>query len=177
MKVAVIVKMGAGDAADDADDRKVMADDDDGVRRIVARGDLIQPEPSAFGDIGQALAAGHLQLGWLIAPAGEKIAVVLLDLVEGQPFQMAMVEFANACLDHHRKFVMFADDFSGPPRPLQVAGIDTMNLFLAQSRGERFGLTQPDVAQIAIARTLAAVFEIPIGCAMAHKNDLHVGIP
>jgi hypothetical protein len=52
-----------------------------------------------------------------------------------------------------------------------------MNRFVAQPRGEILGLAQPDIAQIAIARALAAMFEVPIGCAMAHENDLHVGIP
>ena len=90
---------------------------------------------------------------------------------------MAMIEFANPRLDDHRQFVMFADDFSGAPCSLQVDGIDSMNCFLAQPRGESLGLAQPDIAQIAIARPLATVFEIPIGCAMAHENDLHVGLP
>jgi hypothetical protein len=88
-----------------------------------------------------------------------------------------MIEFTNAFLDYHGQVVMRTDDFSCASRPLQVAGIDTVNGFLAQLRGDLFGLAQANVAQVAVARTLAAMLQIPIGSAVAHKDDLHVGIP
>jgi len=40
-----------------------------------------------------------------------------------------------------------------------------------------FGLTPSDITQIAIARSLAAMLQVPIGGAMAHENYLHVSIP
>ena len=50
-----------------------------------------------------------------------------------------------------------------------------MNGFLAQQRGDLFGLAQPDIAQVAVARTLAAVLQIPIGSAVAHKTICTLG--
>ena len=143
----------------------------------MARDDLMEPQPSALGNIGQALAAGHLQLRRLATPAQQKLAVTLFDLVERQTFQVAMIEFSNAFLDYHGQAVMRTDDFSCASRPFQVAGIDTVNGFLAQLRGDLFSLAQPNVAQVAVARTLAAMLQIPIGSAVAHKDDLHVGKP
>ncbi len=97
----------------------------------MARDDLMESQPGALGDIGQALAAGHLQLRRLAAPAHQKLAVVLFDLVERQSFQVAMIEFTNALIDYHGQAVMRTDDFGGASRPFQVAGIDTVNGFLA----------------------------------------------
>ena len=141
----------------------------------MAHDDPMEPKPSAIGDIGQALAAGHLQCRRLAAPARQKLAVVLFDLVECQSFQVAMIEFTNAFLDYNGQVVMRIDDFSCAARPFQVAGIDTVKGFRAQERGDIFGLTQSNIAQVAIARTLAAVLQIPIGSAVAHEDDLHVG--
>ena len=69
---------------------------------------------------------------------------------------------------------MLADHFSGAPRPLQIAGIDRVNCFLAQPHGDLFGLLQSDIAEITIARSLTAMFQVPIGGAMAHEYYLHV---
>ena len=60
VKVAIVVEMGAGDSADDADDGKIMAHDDDMIGGRMARGDLGQARPRAIGDVDQAFAAGNL---------------------------------------------------------------------------------------------------------------------
>jgi len=79
VKRPIFVEVGAGDAANDTQDWKVVADDDDPLRLDVAPHDLIEPIPCALGDVGKSFAAGYANLGGFAAPAHEKIAISRFD--------------------------------------------------------------------------------------------------
>ena len=102
VKGPIFVEVGAGDAANDTQDRKVVADDDDPLRLGVALHDLIESIPCALGDVGKSLAPGYANLGGFAAPAHEKISIGRFDFVESQPFQLAVIELAHGIVDQYR---------------------------------------------------------------------------
>ena len=69
VEISVIVQVRAGDAADDADDRKIMADYHDVVGVRMAFDDAFEPLPGALGDVGQAFTARNLEFSRFVAPA------------------------------------------------------------------------------------------------------------
>src|SRR6266850_5772688 len=75
VKRPIFVEVGAGNAANDTQDWKVVADDDDPLRLGVALHDLIESIPCALGDIGKSFTARDANLGRFTAPAHEKVAI------------------------------------------------------------------------------------------------------
>ncbi len=57
-----------------------------------------------------------------------------------------MIEFADVVLDQHRQVVGLADRAGGLVCALQIAGIDRVDLFVAQRRRNLFGLADTDLA-------------------------------
>src|SRR5258708_24986965 len=89
VKRPIFVEVGAGDAANDTQDWKVVADDDDPLRLDVAPHDLIEPIPCALGDVGKSFAAGYANLGGVAAAAHQKISIRRFGFVETETFQVA----------------------------------------------------------------------------------------
>ena len=100
-KIAIVIQVRAGNPADDADDGKVVTDDDDVIVCGMTLGDLIQPHPGALGDVDQPLASGNLELGRFGAPAAQEFAEVCPDLAECQSFEPAVIELTKAFFDSY----------------------------------------------------------------------------
>ena len=86
MESAIVVQVGACDSADDTQDWKVVANDDDGVFGCMTLYDSIQSVPGPARDIHQPLAAWNLDLGRLGSPFLNKSRVVLLNFCECEAF-------------------------------------------------------------------------------------------
>lgn len=86
MESAIVVQVGACDSADDAQDRKVMANHDYGFFGCMTLYDSIQSVPGPARDIHEPLAAWNLDLCRLGSPFLNKLRVVLLDFSECQTF-------------------------------------------------------------------------------------------
>ena len=69
VKAPIIIQMRAGDPANDPENRKIMAYDQNPFRVGMALHDLIQSVPCALGDIRQSFAARDADLGGFAAPA------------------------------------------------------------------------------------------------------------
>ena len=118
---AVAVQVGPRDPADVAQDREVVANDDDGFFGGVTLHDSIQPAPGPAGDIYEPLAARNLNLRRFGSPLLDELRVIFLDLCECQSFQCAMIKFANVGFDKHGELMMPAEELSGLPCALQIA--------------------------------------------------------
>jgi hypothetical protein len=86
MESAIIVQVRACDSADDAQDRKVVANYDYGFFGCMTLYDSIQSVPGPARDIREPLAAWNLDLCRLGSPFVNKLRVVLLDFNECQTF-------------------------------------------------------------------------------------------
>src|SRR5438445_12479216 len=87
MESAIPIKMSAGDAADDSQDRKVVTHHDDSFSGLVRPRDTMQTLPSSLRDIDQPCAAGHLHARRLDPPPADEAGVALFDLGDSQPCQ------------------------------------------------------------------------------------------
>ena len=116
MESAILIKMSAGDAADDSQDRKVVTHHDDGFSGLVTPRDTMQTLPSSLRDIDEPFAAGNLNLRRLGPPPADEAGVVLFDLRESQAFERAVIELAYACFNGHRQIVFLADEPRGVAR-------------------------------------------------------------
>src|SRR5918999_971202 len=132
--------MGAGNAADDSQNRKIVADNHDTFRFLVAPRDLSQTIPRPVSDIGEPLAAGDTYFRGYTAPAHEKLGVGGFDFVEGQSFELSMIELAHIVRNDYRQIKRVADELGGFARAPETAGIDRVNFFVAQQRSDLFGL-------------------------------------
>lgn len=66
-----------------------------------------------------------------------------------------------------------ADQLGGLARAAEMAGINRMQIFIAEQRGNLLSLPYTGAAKLAIRRSLAAPLQIPIGRAVANENYLH----
>ena len=62
----------------------------------MARHNPVQAAPGSLRDVGQPLSGGNLNLRWLASPSLQKFTIVLLDLIEGQSFQLAVIELLKS---------------------------------------------------------------------------------
>lgn len=173
MESAVAVQVGPRNPADDAQDREVVANDDDSFFGGVTLHDSIQPVPGPAGDIDEPLAAWNLNLRRLASPLLDELRVVLLDLCECQSFQCAMIKFANVGLDKHGELMMPTEELSGLSCALQIACIDPMDRFVPQRRRNLFRLADSDLIQIQVRRTLATTLQVPIRGAVTNQENFH----
>lgn len=84
-----------------------------------------------------------------------------------------MIEFANVVLNQYWEIVGAANHLSGVTRALKAARINCMNGLTAQMAGDLLRLTNANLAQSAIAGTLAPSLKVPIRSSVAKQNDLH----
>src|ERR1043166_515147 len=139
----------------------------------MARRNPVQAVPGPLRDVGQPLSAGNLNLRGLASPSLQKLAITLLDLIEGQSFQLAMIELADIFFDENGKIVRIADQTRRVMGTLQIAGINSMNRLTRQSGRNFLGLADSDLVELAVTRSLAASLQVPVSCAVPHQENIH----
>ena len=120
MKIAVLVQVSSTDPANDAEDRKVVAHDQNALRVRWRRMISIKLFHARAATSAKPLPAGHINIRRFAAPAGEKFAVPGFYFVESQSFESPWSSSRRLFFDYHRQVVRPADDFGGLARAAEV---------------------------------------------------------
>jgi len=100
-----------------------------------------------FIQFSEALATGINQTGVPFHPHSSDLGVKLVNLVKGKPFKPAKINLPELWARYHFKIMPEGDDLRRHQRPLQVAGVNEINLLQVQSLTQTFCLSEPHIAQ------------------------------
>ncbi len=118
----------------------------------------------------ESLAVGRGVFEDVGFPRRERFGVFGFDLVVGQAFPIAKVDFTQAWVGMN---LCRANYFCGFGGALQIAGVDGVELLSGESFRESLRLLASRFIERDVALTLKALGEIPVGLSVADEEDFH----
>ena len=170
---AVIIKRGSRDATEDSKDREVMAYHHDSFIGGVGACNPLHPFPNPLFHVNESFSSWDDQLCRFAPPPRKKIRIKGANVGEGQPLEFSMIEFAKIAIHSHVKVMRLPNDLGSVQRPFQITGIDRVDLFRAEMRGDIHCLPLSPVVKIQVCDALTTSLKIPIGFAVPEKQDPH----
>ncbi len=163
MAVGDVAVASGGAVAKDRPERAAVRDDEDPSARMTF-GDLTQAGEDAFGEF----------LTRLRVTPGAPVCLreTLADLGVQKPFPAAEVLLAKSGEQLDLESVLLSDRPGGLARADQVACIHRVERLVPQLGGERLRLGRAGRVQRAVAVPLNSAFDVPVGLAMTHEEDL-----
>ena len=117
------------------------------------------------------LGPGELEMLGIGHEHGEGLRVVPDDVGKGLRLPGADVDLAQAPIEQDRQIPSPGEGLGGEARPVEVAGIDRVEVEVPEARGETLPLLMPERGDVAVPLPLHEAIEVPLRLDVA--NDIN----